>query len=87
LFDDAFAALDVHTDARVRAALSRISGDATTIIVTQRISTAARADQVIVVDDGKLVGSGTHESLLADCATYAEFADSQSVGAGVGGSR
>jgi ATP-binding cassette subfamily B protein len=87
LFDDAFAALDVHTDARVRAALSRISGDATTIIVTQRISTAARADQVIVVDNGKLVGSGTHESLLADCATYAEFADSQSVDAGVGGGR
>jgi ATP-binding cassette, subfamily B, multidrug efflux pump len=87
LFDDAFAALDVHTDARVRAALTQISGDATTIIVTQRISTAARADQVIVVDNGKLVGSGTHESLLADCATYAEFADSQSVGAGVGGSR
>jgi ATP-binding cassette, subfamily B, multidrug efflux pump len=82
LFDDAFAALDVHTDARVRAALSRISGSpATTIIVTQRISTAARADQVIVVDNGKLVGSGTHESLLADCPTYAEFADSQSVGA------
>jgi ATP-binding cassette subfamily B multidrug efflux pump len=87
LFDDAFAALDVHTDARVRAALGRISEDATTIIVTQRISTAARADQVIVVDNGKLVGSGTHESLLADCATYAEFADSQSVGAGVGDSR
>jgi ATP-binding cassette subfamily B protein len=90
LFDDAFAALDVHTDARVRTALSRISGlagPATTIIVTQRITTAARADQVIVVDNGKLVGSGTHETLLADCATYAEFADSQSVGAGVGGSR
>jgi ATP-binding cassette subfamily B protein len=90
LFDDAFAALDVHTDARVRAALSRISGlggPVTTIIVTQRISTAARADQVIVVDNGKLVGSGTHETLLADCATYAEFADSQSVGAEVGGSR
>ncbi len=94
LFDDAFAALDVHTDARVRAALSRISGlggPVTTIIVTQRISTAARADQVIVVDNGRLVGSGTHETLLADCATYAEFADSQSVGAlpsdQVGGSR
>jgi ATP-binding cassette subfamily B multidrug efflux pump len=85
LFDDAFAALDVHTDARVRAALGKVSGDATIIVVTQRISTAAQADQVIVVDDGKLVGSGTHESLLADCATYAEFADSQAVGAGVGG--
>ena len=87
LFDDAFAALDVHTDARVRASLSKVSGDATIIIVTQRISTAARADQVIVVDNGKLVGSGTHESLLAECSTYAEFADSQSVGAGVGGAQ
>jgi ATP-binding cassette, subfamily B, multidrug efflux pump len=81
LFDDAFAALDVHTDARVRASLRKVSGDATIIVVTQRISTAAQADQVIVVDDGRLVGSGTHESLLADCATYAEFADSQAVGA------
>jgi ATP-binding cassette, subfamily B, multidrug efflux pump len=65
----------------VRASLAHISGAATIIVVTQRISTAAQADQVIVVDGGKLVGSGTHESLLADCATYAEFADSQSVGA------
>jgi ATP-binding cassette, subfamily B, multidrug efflux pump len=81
LFDDAFGALDVHTDARVRASLRQISGDATIIVVTQRISTAAQADQVIVVDNGKLVGSGTHQSLLADCATYAEFADSQSVSA------
>lgn len=81
LFDDAFSALDVHTDAHVRAALHEVSGGATIIVVTQRISTAARADQIIVVDNGKLVGSGTHESLLADCTTYAEFADSQSVGA------
>jgi ATP-binding cassette, subfamily B, multidrug efflux pump len=79
LFDDAFSALDVHTEARVRAALREISGDATTIIVTQRISTASAADQVIVVDDGKLVGAGTHETLLADCPTYTEFADSQSM--------
>ncbi len=79
LFDDAFAALDVRTDARVRAALREVSADATTIIVTQRISTAARADQIIVIDDGRVVGSGTHESLLADCRTYAELADSQSL--------
>ena len=85
LFDDAFGALDVHTDARVRASLREISGDATVIVVTQRISVAAQADHVIVIDGGKLVGSGTHESLLTACATYAEFADSQSVGAGVGG--
>lgn len=87
LFDDAFAALDVHSDARVRASLREVSGGATMIVVTQRISTAAQADQVIVIDDGKLVGSGTHESLLVDCATYAEFADSQSVSAGVRGTQ
>ena len=84
LFDDAFSALDVHTDSQVRTSLREISGEATIIVVTQRISTAAQADQVIVVDNGKLVCSGTHESLLTDCTTYAEFADSQSVGAGVG---
>jgi ATP-binding cassette, subfamily B, multidrug efflux pump len=82
LFDDAFSALDVHTDARVRAALAEISGGATVVIVSQRISTVVDADQVIVVDDGRIVGAGTHESLLADCPTYAEFAESQSVGAG-----
>ena len=81
LFDDAFAALDVHTDARVRAALREAAADATLIVVTQRVSTAAQADQVIVVDDGRLVGAGTHESLLAGCATYAEFAESQSAAA------
>ena len=86
LFDDAFGALDVHTDSRVRSALREISRDATVIIVTQRISIAAQADQVIVVDNGKLVGSGTHESLLTGCPTYAEFADSQALSAGVGGS-
>ncbi len=81
LFDDSFGALDVHTDARVRASLQQITGEATIIIVTQRVSTAAQADQVIVIDNGSLVGTGTHESLLVDCATYAEFADSQSVNA------
>jgi ATP-binding cassette subfamily B protein len=85
LFDDAFSALDVHTDARVRAALGEVSADATVIIVAQRISTVAAADQIIVIDDGRVVGAGTHESLLTDCPTYAEFADSQSIGAGVGG--
>jgi ATP-binding cassette, subfamily B, multidrug efflux pump len=79
LFDDAFSALDVHTDARVRAALREVSADATVLIVSQRISTIAEADQVIVIDDGRVVGVGTHESLLADCGTYAEFVDSQAV--------
>jgi ATP-binding cassette, subfamily B, multidrug efflux pump len=85
LFDDAFSALDVHTEARVRSSLREISGNATTIVVTQRVSTASAADQVVVIDAGKVVGAGTHESLLADCPTYAEFADSQSLSAGVPG--
>lgn len=82
LFDDAFSALDVHTDARVRAALREVSAEATKVIVSQRISTVTEADQVIVVDDGRVVGIGTHDTLLATCPTYAEFAESQSVGAG-----
>jgi ATP-binding cassette subfamily B multidrug efflux pump len=85
LFDDSFSALDVHTDARVRASLAEIAADATMIVVAQRISTVTQADQVIVVDDGRVVGAGTHESLLADCPTYREFAESQSMDAGVGG--
>ncbi len=87
LFDDALSALDVHTDARVREALRETAPASTIILVTQRISTAARADQVIVIDNGKIVGTGNHESLLTDCATYAEFAASQSAGAGVGGAQ
>jgi len=79
LFDDAFSALDVHTDARVRAALGEVSADSAVIIVAQRISTISLADQVIVIDDGNVVGTGTHESLLAECPTYAEFVDSQSL--------
>jgi ATP-binding cassette subfamily B protein len=82
LFDDAFSALDVHTDARVRASLRDVDAESTVVIVSQRISTVAEADQVVVVDDGQVVGVGTHETLLATCPTYAEFADSQSLGAG-----
>ena len=85
LFDDAFSALDTRTDARVRAALHEVAADATVIIVAQRISTVTQADQVLVLDDGRVVGTGTHRELLADCPTYAEFAESQSVTAGVGG--
>ncbi|GAB3031188.1 ABC transporter ATP-binding protein [Mycobacterium bourgelatii] len=87
LFDDAFSALDVHTDATVRTALREHASDATIIVVTQRIRTAAQADQVIVVDNGSIVGVGTHESLLTDCTTYAEFAASQAITADVGGIR
>jgi ABC-type multidrug transport system fused ATPase/permease subunit len=62
-----------------------VSADATVIIVSQRISTVAHADNIVVIDGGRVVGAGTHDVLLAECETYAEFADSQSVGAGVGG--
>ncbi|WP_280834337.1 ABC transporter ATP-binding protein [Mycolicibacterium frederiksbergense] len=82
LFDDAFSALDVHTDARVRSALREVSAEATVVIVSQRISTVTEADQVIVVEDGRIVGIGTHDELLADCPSYAEFAASQAVTAG-----
>jgi ATP-binding cassette subfamily B multidrug efflux pump len=82
LFDDAFSALDVRTDARVRANLAEAAAEATVIVVAQRISTVMAADQIVVVDDGRVVGVGTHEALLAGCATYREFADSQAVGTG-----
>jgi ATP-binding cassette subfamily B protein len=87
LFDDAFSALDVHTDALVRESLREISADSTVIIVAQRISTVLKADQVVVIDGGRVVGWGTHESLLVDCPTYVEFVDSQSLGARVSACR
>lgn len=82
LFDDAFSALDTRTDAAVRGALRDVAAEATVIIVAQRISTVLEADQVVVLDDGQVVGTGTHQQLLAGCPTYAEFAESQSVMAG-----
>ena len=85
LFDDALSALDMHTDSRVREAVREAAVDSTIVIVTQRISTTARADQVIVVDNGKIVGTGNHESLLVDCPAYAEFAASQSMSGGAWG--
>ena len=87
LFDDALSALDVHTDARVRAALRAEAASSVVIIVAQRISTIAQADQILVLDGGRVVGVGTHETLLERCPTYAQFAESQTVGAEVGGGR
>lgn len=81
LFDDAFSALDVRTDAQVRAALREESAGSTVVIVSQRISTIAQADQIIVIDNGRILGVGSHDTLLTDCPEYAEFADSQVVGA------
>ena len=79
LFDNAFSALDVHTDVRVRTALREVSASSAVIMVSERISTVAEADQVIVIDEGSVVGAGTHESLLVSCPTYTELADSQRI--------
>ncbi|PHV67522.1 ABC transporter ATP-binding protein [Williamsia muralis] len=77
LFDDSFSALDLSTDARLRAALKPATGDACVIIVAQRITTIADADQIVVLDRGTVAGIGTHEQLLAGCPTYIEIAESQ----------
>jgi ABC-type multidrug transport system fused ATPase/permease subunit len=87
VFDDALSALDVHTDARVRAALREVSADSTVIVVAQRISTVTDADQIVVLDGGRVVGIGTHEALIGECPVYAELVDSQCVDAGAGGPR
>ena len=77
LFDDAFSALDVATDARLRAALRPMTRDAAVIVVAQRVSTIVHADRIVVLDDGVVVGDGTHEELLATCPTYFEIVESQ----------
>jgi ATP-binding cassette subfamily B protein len=77
LFDDSFSALDLATDARLRAALKPVTADATVVIVAQRVSTIADADQIVVLDDGVVVGKGTHAELLANCPTYVEIVESQ----------
>jgi ATP-binding cassette subfamily B protein len=77
LFDDSFSALDLATDARLRAALVPHTREAAVVIVAQRVSTIATADQILVLEDGQLVGSGTHDELLASCPTYAEIVESQ----------
>lgn len=77
LFDDSFSALDYKTDAVLRKALHEKITDATVIIVAQRISTILHADQIIVLEDGRIAGKGTHEELLAKCETYQEIARSQ----------
>jgi ATP-binding cassette subfamily B multidrug efflux pump len=83
LFDDSFSALDLGTDARLRAALRPLTEQATVLIVAQRVSTIMDADQIIVLDDGEIVGTGRHEELLASCPTYAEIVDSQFAGSQV----
>jgi ATP-binding cassette subfamily B protein len=77
LFDDSFSALDLTTDARLRSALEPWTADAAVLIVAQRVSTIATADEILVLEDGRLVGRGTHAELLESCPTYAEIVQSQ----------
>lgn len=77
IFDDSFSALDMKTDAKLRKALEQKVKDSTVIIVAQRISTILNADQILVLDDGKIAGRGTHEELLAGCEVYRQIAKSQ----------
>jgi ATP-binding cassette subfamily B protein len=77
LFDDSFSALDLATDARLRAALRPVTRKATVLVVAQRVSTIRDADLILVVEDGEVVGRGRHDELVATCATYREIVESQ----------
>ena len=77
VFDDSFSALDVATDAALRAALDGETRDAAVVVVAQRVSTIRGADQIVVLEDGQIVGVGRHDELLSSCPTYAEIVDSQ----------
>jgi ATP-binding cassette subfamily B multidrug efflux pump len=77
LFDDSFSALDLATDARLRAALAPVTRDATVVLVAQRVSTIVGADQILVLEDGQVVGRGRHEELLESCETYQQIVASQ----------
>ena len=77
IFDDTFSALDFKTDAKLRKALKGYTENATVLIVAQRVSTIMHAEQIVVLDEGKIVGMGRHEDLLKSCSTYREIAESQ----------
>lgn len=77
IFDDSFSALDYRTDAALRAGLAKELADSTKVIVAQRISTIRHADKILVLDDGQIVGDGTHEELMVNCSVYREIAISQ----------
>ena len=77
VFDDAFSALDLATEAKLRVALASRTANAAVIVVAQRVASIRDADQILVLDGGKLVGKGTHQELVAGCPTYAEIVTSQ----------
>ena len=77
VFDDSFSALDMKTDQKLRKNIREHAGDATVILVAQRISTILDADRILVVDDGQIVGQGTHGELLRTCPLYREMAELQ----------
>lgn len=77
IFDDSFSALDFKTDAKLRRALTKYTENAVVLIVAQRVSTIMNAEQIIVLDEGKIVGKGTHKALLKTCPEYREIAESQ----------
>ena len=77
IFDDSFSALDYKTDSILRKELKKYTGDATNIIVAQRIGTIMNADKIIVLDEGVVVGQGTHKELLENCDVYKQIALSQ----------
>jgi ATP-binding cassette subfamily B protein len=77
IFDDSFSALDFKTDAALRAALKKETARSVVLVVTQRVSAAMRADRIIVLDRGRVVGAGTHEALMKNCEIYREIAMSQ----------
>lgn len=77
IFDDSFSALDFKTDAKLRRALTKYTENAVVLIVAQRVSTIMNAEQIIVLDEGKIVGKGTHKELLKTCPEYREIAESQ----------
>jgi ATP-binding cassette subfamily B protein len=77
IFDDSFSALDFKTDSALRRALKEHAADSTLLLVTQRVATVKNADQIIVMDEGRIVGKGTHQQLMKTCETYKEIALSQ----------
>ena len=77
IFDDSFSALDFKTDAALRKALAKETQDVAVLIIAQRVSTIRHADQIVVLNEGKIAGKGTHDELMESCSVYREIVNSQ----------